>query len=56
VASAPTSPFGSQLLDHSLLHLLPDLVFFTLCFAYLNKSVRVQRTYGLPGSGAGAGQ
>ena len=26
--------------------LLPSLIFFTVCFAYLNRSARVQATYG----------
>ena len=46
--TGPPSATDGPLLDALLLHLLPDLIFFTACFAYLNKSARVQATYRLP--------
>lgn len=37
---------GDQLLFQVEVSLIPSLIFFTLCFAYLNKSKRVCATYG----------
>ena len=45
VAAGPQAPVNSVLINRSLLNMLPDLIFFTLGFAYLNKSARVQATY-----------
>lgn len=39
------SPADAGLLHTINLRLLPDLVFFTAAYAYLNKSARVQATY-----------
>lgn len=43
----PTSTIDGQMLDGIVMPLVPDLIFFTTCFAYLNKSTRVQITYQL---------
>ena len=40
---APTA--SDRLLYQIEANLIPSLIFFTLCFAYLNKSRRVQATY-----------
>ena len=45
LAAGPAAGSASGLLNSVMLQLLPDLVFFTACFAYLNKSARVQATY-----------
>jgi len=37
---------GDRLLFQVEVSLVPSLVFFTLCFAYLNRSQRVHATYG----------
>lgn len=37
---------GDQLLWQLQVSLVPSLIFFTLCFAYLNRSKRVYATYG----------
>jgi len=44
VAAAPMHADGS-LLRQVEIELVPGLLFFTLCLAYLNKSSRVQATY-----------
>ncbi len=44
VATAPVP--GERLLLQVEISLIPSLVFFTLCFAYLNRSRRVDATYG----------
>lgn len=43
VGQAPTA--SDRLLHQVEVNLIPSLIFFTLCFAYLNKSKRVQATY-----------
>jgi hypothetical protein len=41
----PGSSADGQLLNPIFVQLIPSLVFFTLCFAYLNRSSRVDATY-----------
>lgn len=56
--TGPPSATDGPLLDALLWQLVPDLIFFTACFAYLNKSARVQAIYRVPGglpAGAGPG-
>ena len=43
VGQAPDA--SDRLLYQVEVNLIPSLIFFTLCFAYLNKSKRVQATY-----------
>ena len=45
VLAHATSFYPSLVLDAWLMRLLPDLLFFTLCLGYLNKSTRVALTY-----------
>ncbi len=44
-AATATSPSDRLLLQIEV-NLIPSLIFFTLCFAYLNRSRRVYATYG----------
>ena len=44
-AMGPVAESGWALRGGLTTSLLPGLVFFTLCFAYLNRSARVQATY-----------
>ena len=44
-AIAPASPAEGQLFYEVMMSLVPSLIFFTACFAYLNKSTRVEATY-----------
>lgn len=46
VIAGPTPIAEAGLAHPSFTRVLPDLVFFTLCFGYLNKSRRVEATYG----------
>jgi hypothetical protein len=48
VVVEPTHPMEGRLLRQVTVELIPSLVFFTLCFAYLNRSSRVEATYGAP--------
>ena len=41
----PGASVDAQMLHDARISLIPSLIFFTLCFAYLNKSARVQATY-----------
>ena len=43
---------GHQILFHVELGLIPTLIFFTVCFTYLNQSKRVSATYGPHSAGA----
>lgn len=45
VAVGPESNAHVGLLRDVMRHFIPSLVFFTICFAYLNKSTRVHATY-----------
>lgn len=45
VAAGPESLPYAQLINQTLFHMVPSLIFFTACFAYLNKSVRVSVTF-----------
>jgi hypothetical protein len=45
IATGPATPADGRLLHAVTMNLIPDLIFFTMCFAYLNKSTRVQATY-----------
>ncbi len=45
VAVAPTSWPDAHFLGQTLFHALPGLIFFTVCFAYLNRSERVFATF-----------
>lgn len=45
IATGPTSNAEARLLHEVTMKLIPDFIFFAVCFAYLNKSARVQATY-----------
>lgn len=45
IATGPASAAEGRLLHQLTINIIPDLIFFTVCFAYLNKSTRVQLTY-----------
>ena len=45
IATGPTSNAEVRLLHEVTMKLIPDFIFFTVCFAYLNKSTRVHLTY-----------
>ncbi len=45
IAFGPTLIADGQLLHEVTVHLIPSLIFFTLCLGYLNKSARVHATY-----------
>ena len=45
-----SSPVDDRLFYEVLMNLVPSLVFFTACLAYLNKSTRVEATYPPTGS------
>jgi len=45
IAAGHVPAGDTGLLRSTLIHALPSLLFFTLCFAYLNKSSRVEATY-----------
>ncbi len=47
LAAGPTSIADGRLLHEVTMRLIPSLIFFTVWFAYLNKSTRVQVTYQL---------
>lgn len=44
-AMSPASADETQLVYEVLLRLVPSLIFFSACFAYLNKSARVEALY-----------
>lgn len=46
VVAGPTSRADGNAVHPTLFHLAPSLIFFTLCFAYLQHSNRVDLTYG----------
>lgn len=46
VVVEPTHPMEGRLLRQVTIELIPSLAFFTLCFAYLNRSSRVEATFG----------
>lgn len=46
IQATTAQPASGPLLFQAELGLLPSAIFFTLCFAYLNHSRRVQATYG----------
>lgn len=46
IEAATASAPGDRLLFQVEVSLVPSLIFFTLCFAYLNRSRRVCATYG----------
>jgi hypothetical protein len=48
VAAGQAPSAGGRLLYHVEVNLIPGLIFFTLCFAYLNRSKRVYATYDSP--------
>ena len=48
VAAGQTPNAGDRLLFQVEVNLIPSLIFFTLCFAYLNRSKRVNATYKSP--------
>jgi hypothetical protein len=54
LAGAPVSPQGAQFINQLMAHAAPSLVFFTLSFAYLNRSRRVAATYRAGDAQAGA--
>ena len=45
IATGPTSNAEGRLLHEVTMKLIPDFIFFAVCFAYLNKSSRVHVTY-----------
>lgn len=45
IATGPASNAEGRLLHEVTMKLIPDFIFFTVCFAYLNKSTRVHVTY-----------
>ena len=45
IAAGPASAAEGRLLHQLTMNIIPDLIFFTVCFAYLNKSTRVHLTY-----------
>jgi hypothetical protein len=45
VAAGPSPDAADRLLWQFTFNLAPSLIFFTLCFAYLNRSIRVRATY-----------
>ena len=45
IAVCPTPSAEGQFFNDVALTVIPSLIFFTLCFAYLNKSLRVEATY-----------
>jgi len=47
IASAPGASQSGSLLRQIEVSLVPSLIFFVLCFAYLNRSERVHATYEL---------
>ena len=47
VVAGPTPLVEGRLVQQLVMRVLPDLIFFTLCMGYLNKSKRVEVTYGL---------
>lgn len=49
IAFGPTPIGDGQLINEVTMRLIPSLIFFTICLAYLNKSTRVYVTYGLHG-------
>ena len=48
VAAGQVPNAGDRLLYQVEVNLIPSLIFFTLCFAYLNRSKRVYATYESP--------
>ena len=48
VAAGQAPNAGDRLLYQVEVNLIPSLIFFTLCFAYLNRSKRVYATYESP--------
>ena len=45
IAAGPTSTAQARVLHEVTMSLIPSLIFFTVSFAYLNRSTRVHATY-----------
>ena len=45
IAAGPVSGADGRLVNEVTISVIPSLIFFTVCLAYLNKSTRVHATY-----------